>query len=80
MSDPRPVVLVNASSSGSKQPWVLGVCSVVFDVDVGQTVEHLVPEGILSKEEMTDLAFHSFPVRHLGTPHTSRSAGPLPSL
>jgi hypothetical protein len=42
---------------------VSAVCQVVFDVDVGNRVEALHPEGALSKEELGDVAFHSFPVR-----------------
>ncbi|GFR44310.1 hypothetical protein Agub_g5433, partial [Astrephomene gubernaculifera] len=41
--------------------WVVGLCSVVFDIDVGQRVEHLVPANCLSTEEKQDVAFHSFP-------------------
>ncbi|EFJ46522.1 hypothetical protein VOLCADRAFT_118103 [Volvox carteri f. nagariensis] len=43
------------------QQWIVGICSVVFDIDVGQRIEHLVPEACLSKEEQHDVAFHSFP-------------------
>lgn len=50
-------------SATSQAPWgVIGLASVVFDVDVGQKVQHLVPHDVLSKEEQTDVAFHSFPV------------------
>ncbi|GIL57407.1 hypothetical protein Vafri_12586 [Volvox africanus] len=41
--------------------WIVGICSIIFDIDVGQRTEHLVPEGCLSKEEQHDVAFHSFP-------------------
>ncbi|GIL89700.1 hypothetical protein Vretimale_16639 [Volvox reticuliferus] len=41
--------------------WIVGICSIIFDIDVGQRIEHLVPEGCLSKEEQHDIAFHSFP-------------------
>eukprot|EP00798_Chlamydomonas_sp_ICE-L_P022159 gene22159-29224_t len=42
-------------------PWLVGLCSVIFDVDLGQRVEHLVPAGVLSEEEKRDVAFHAFP-------------------
>lgn len=42
--------------------WIVGICSIVFDIDVGQRVEHSVPAGCLSPEEKQDVAFHSFPV------------------
>ena len=45
---------------------VHALCSVVFDIDVGQRLEHCHPEGALSEEEARDLAFHSFPVRRVG--------------
>ncbi|PNW73482.1 hypothetical protein CHLRE_14g633500v5 [Chlamydomonas reinhardtii] len=41
--------------------WIVGICSIVFDIDVGQRVEHSVPAGCLSPEEKQDVAFHSFP-------------------
>lgn len=42
-------------------PWVVGICSVIFDVDVGQKISHLVPENCISETERTDVAFNSFP-------------------
>ena len=44
---------------GSQQSWILGLASVVFDIDQGQTLECLYPEGILSDEESRDVAFNS---------------------
>ena len=43
--------------------WIVGLCSVIFDVDVGQRIDHTVPAGILSADEARDVAFHAFPVR-----------------
>lgn len=45
--------------------WILGVASVVFDIDVGQRVDCLVPEGCLTDNEMQSCAFHCFPVRSM---------------
>jgi hypothetical protein len=42
--------------------WIIGICSVVFDIDVGQTLQHLHPENCLSEEEQSSVAFHAFPV------------------
>lgn len=42
--------------------WILGVCVVTFDINVGQSMTTLVPEGILTAQEKSDVAFHSFPV------------------
>ena len=53
--------------------WVLAVCSIVFDIDVGQKLEACFPQNALSSEEENDIAFHSFPVRLLPGP-TSTSA------
>lgn len=36
---------------------------MLFDVDIGQKVEHIYPPNALSTEEQTDVAFCSFPVR-----------------
>jgi hypothetical protein len=44
-------------------PWLVGLCSVHFDIDAGQTVGHVVPEGALTPEESKAVAFHAFPVR-----------------
>lgn len=42
--------------------WVTAFCSVLFDVNVGQKVESVVPHsGVLSKQEQSDIAFHAFP-------------------
>lgn len=42
--------------------WIIGICSVVFDIDVGQTLQFLYPEECLSEEEQSCVAFHAFPV------------------
>ncbi|KAG1666410.1 hypothetical protein FOA52_006519 [Chlamydomonas sp. UWO 241] len=42
-------------------PWAVGLCSVLFDVDVGPKVEALTPAGCLSTQEQQDVAFHAFP-------------------
>jgi hypothetical protein len=53
-------------SSSNDRPaagtWIIGICSVVFDIDVGQTLQHLHPENCLSEEEQSSVAFHAFPV------------------
>ena len=41
------------------QSWIIGVASVVFDIDQGQTLECLYPEGIITEEEGRDVAFNS---------------------
>lgn len=56
--------------------WIVAVCSVVFDVDVGQRVEHIYPEGVLSDDEVQDVAFHAFPVRAGGS-HSWQAASAL---
>ncbi len=43
--------------------WIVGLCSVLFDVDVGPRVNTLVPDHALTAEEKQDIAFHAFPVR-----------------
>lgn len=50
--------------SGPSTPWVIGICSVLFDIDKGQTLQHLHPVDCISDEEQASVAFHSFPVRH----------------
>lgn len=41
--------------------WIVAICSVVFDVDIGQKVEHIHPADAITEEEQHDLAFHAFP-------------------
>ncbi|KAK9805887.1 hypothetical protein WJX73_001357 [Symbiochloris irregularis] len=41
--------------------WLLGICSVLFDIDVGQKVLDTYPPGALTAEEESDIAFHAFP-------------------
>ena len=45
--------------SAVSQSWIIGVASVVFDIDQGQTLECLYPEGIITEEEGRDVAFNS---------------------
>lgn len=42
---------------------MLGLCSVLFDVDKGQTLRDIWPLDCLSEEEKAAVAFHAFPVR-----------------
>lgn len=60
--------------AASQAQWILGICTVVFDVDVGQKINNLVPSGILSKEEQMAVAFHAFPVSCLAPASTKLSA------
>ena len=48
--------------STEEEGWLVGVCSVVFDIDVGQRIEYLYPPDTLRAGEDSDVAFHSFPV------------------
>jgi hypothetical protein len=52
-------------AESTESPWLVAICSVLFDLDVGQRIDSIVPEGALTDEEANDVAFHSFPVRHL---------------
>lgn len=45
-----------------RSDWIVAICSVLFDLDVGQRIDSIVPEGALTDEEANDVAFHSFPV------------------
>jgi hypothetical protein len=45
--------------------WVVAICSVLFDLDVGQRIDSMYPNSALTEEEANDVAFHSFPVRLL---------------
>ena len=54
-----------AASVGSLKPiwpWIEGICTVLFDIDVGQTVRDIVPGRVLTEEEESAVAFNSFPV------------------
>ncbi len=54
---------MNGRSDDPKNAWILGVCSVVFDIDEGQKMEDCFPQNAISEDEANDIAFHSFPVR-----------------
>lgn len=54
--------------------WVVGLGTVLFDVDVGPKVEHLVPEDALTVEERQDVAFHAFPVSCCKNTYMARAA------
>lgn len=41
---------------------MLGLCSVIFDVDKGQTLQDIWPLDYLSEEDKAAVAFHAFPV------------------
>ena len=43
--------------------WVVAICSVLFDLDVGQRIDSIYPDHALTDDEANDVAFHSFPVR-----------------
>lgn len=60
-------VVMSGENASLKLTWLTGLCSCIFDVDVGQRVQHLVPAGCLSEEEAADVAFHSFPVGKITT-------------
>jgi hypothetical protein len=51
-----------STSSHPRSPWVLGLASVLFDVDKGQTLTDIWPPDVLSEEERAAVAFHAFPV------------------
>ena len=48
-----------AEDSHAQQSWIIGLASVVFDIDQGQTLECLHPEGVITEEESRDIAFNS---------------------
>lgn len=45
--------------TAKEDQWLLGVTSVLFDIDQGQTIENLYPPNALSPEEQRAVAFHS---------------------
>lgn len=42
-------------------PWVTAIVTVVFDLEEGQLVDTVIPEGIFDKKECKALAYNSFP-------------------
>ena len=48
--------------AGGRSDWVLAICSVVFDLDVGQQLESVYPTNAMSEATASAVAFHSFPV------------------
>jgi hypothetical protein len=41
--------------------WIVGLAAVVFDADVGQKIDVLVPEGALTPAEAHAVAMCAFP-------------------
>jgi hypothetical protein len=50
------------AATRSRGRWLLAVAQCVFDLDTGQKVQKLEPEGSLTPEEQQSIAYHSFPV------------------
>ena len=42
--------------------WLIGICSVIFDIDEGQKVLDIYPTGAIGAAEASDVSFHAFPV------------------
>jgi len=56
--------------------WILGICSIIFDIDEGQKLEECFPHNALSDDEANEVAFHSFPV-HLCSRFFNQSCSPI---
>lgn len=48
--------------TAGRSDWVVAICSVVFDLDVGQQMESVYPTAAISETTAASVAFHSFPV------------------
>ena len=48
--------------TAGRSDWIVAICSVVFDLDVGQQLESVYPAAAISESTATSVAFHSFPV------------------
>lgn len=58
----------------ARSDWIVAICSVVFDLDVGQQIESVCPIGALSEPTASAVAFHSFPVSLYTRPHKTACA------
>lgn len=54
--------MMNNREDEATNGWILGICSIIFDIDEGQKLEECFPHNALSDDEANDVAFHSFPV------------------
>ncbi|KAK9853379.1 hypothetical protein WJX84_012047 [Apatococcus fuscideae] len=45
----------------SPAAWLTSICSVIFDIDVGQRLEDVYPPESLDSEDGANIAMHSFP-------------------
>lgn len=48
--------------------WAEGVLTINFDLEEGQIVDYVYPEGILSKEILKNLAYFAFPDSYVFSP------------
>lgn len=76
----QPIVRNMDRQNVGRSDWIVAVCSVLFDLDVGQQMESVYPIAAISETTATSVAFHSFPVstqddRQFGceTDHTTPS-------
>lgn len=63
-----------------RSDWIVAVCSVVFDLDVGQQLESVYPNAAISEATATSVAFHSFPVSRGSSRNCPVKQIKLPSL
>lgn len=49
-------------TTSERSEWIVGICSVVFDLDVGQQLECVFPNDALPEPIASAVAFHAFPV------------------
>lgn len=48
--------------ASGRTDWIVGICSVVFDLDIGQQLESVFPADALPEPTASAVAFHALPV------------------
>ena len=48
----------------SSKSWLEAICTVRFDLEEGQVVEHIFPEDKLTEEELKVISNYAFPDSH----------------
>lgn len=56
------IIMMQGGSPSQRRQWLVGIATVVFDLDLGQQMDNLHPPGVLHDTEREAIEYSSFPV------------------